>query len=110
MVETTKLVANSSMLFGIIDEQDSLIAFCRVLTDRCIFAYIYDVIVKSDFRNQGLGNMLFEAVLTHPELSKLNSIELVCRKEMMEYYQKYGFSTDYGKSVAMRLKSDNSCF
>ena len=110
MVETKKLVANSSMIFGILDEQDSLVAFCRVLTDRCIFAYIYDVIVKPDCRNQGLGNMLLKAALAHPELRKLNSIELVCRKEMMEYYKKYGFSADYGKSVAMRLKSDNTCF
>jgi predicted GNAT family N-acyltransferase len=110
MGDTKKIIKNSSMIFGIVDQQDSLVAFCRVLTDSCFFAYIYDVIVKPDHRNQGLGNMLLQSVLAHPDLSKLNSMELVCRKDMAEYYQQYGFSTDYGQSVAMRLKSDDGCF
>ena len=108
--ETQNIVTNSSMIFGMVNKQNSLVAFCRVLTDSCVFAYIYDVIVKSNHRNQGLGNMLLKAVITHPELSKLDSIELVCRKEMMEYYQQHGFSSDYGQSIAMRLKSDTTCF
>ena len=102
--ETKKIVVNSSMIFAMVNQQNDLVAFCRVLTDSCFFAYLYDVIVKSDHRKQGLSNMLLKAVIAHPELSKLDSIELVCRKEMMEYYQQHGFSSDYGKSIAMRLE------
>ena len=104
ILDVKRIVKNSSLIFGLVDQSDSLIAFCRVLTDHCIFAYIYDFIVKSDCRNQGLGDMTLKAVLDHPKLKLLDSIELVCRKNMTGYYQKYGFSVDYGQSIPMQLK------
>ena len=47
ILDVKRIVKNSSLIFGLVDQSDSLIAFCRVLTDHCIFAYIYDFIVKS---------------------------------------------------------------
>ena len=35
--DTKNIVSNSSVIFGIVDQNDSLIAFCRVLTDYCVF-------------------------------------------------------------------------
>lgn len=108
--DTEKIVANSSMIFGFVDQNNSLVAFCRILTDHCVFAYIYDLIVKHEYRNLGFGGKIIEAVKNHPEIKLLDSIELVCRKEMIEFYQQHGFTTDYGKSISMRFKSVSANF
>ena len=110
LTDTKKILANSSLIFAVVDENKELVAFCRVLTDRCFFAYIYDVIVKEEHRGNGLGDSLINAVIHHPDSQSLSSIELVCRKESIPFYQKNGFSTDYGKSVAMRLKLETAVF
>jgi N-acetylglutamate synthase-like GNAT family acetyltransferase len=106
-----KILNHSTQIFAFIEETDeNLIAFCRVLSDQCYFAYIYDVIVKPGLRGKGLGRELIDTVLQHSEIKKLSSVELVCRKGMAPFYKKIGFSVDYGESVAMRLKLQHQMF
>ena len=40
--------------------------------------------------------------MNHRGLSAIETIELVCRKEMSPFYKIFGFTTDYGESVSMR--------
>ena len=101
--ETSQLLKNSSYHFGFVDNSGSLVAFCRVLTDKCYFAYIYDVIVKSNFRGVGIGSALIKNVVSYEHIRNLESIELVCRQNTIEFYESLGFSQDYGKSKPMRL-------
>lgn len=103
------ILANSSMTFGLIDNQTQrLIGFSRVLTDYFRFAYIYDVIIHPDFRGQDLGKYLIQTIVDIPEIKQLHSVELVCRKDKVSFYEQFGFSHDYGLSVAMRRLKTNA--
>ena len=99
------ILSNSSFYIGIIDiDNDKLIAFARVLTDHFQYSYIYDVIVDKSYRNLGLGKQLIEIIINHPTINGIKNIELVCRKEMMSFYSRFGFTDSYGKSISMRLQ------
>ncbi len=101
------ILSNSSFYVGIVAENNNqLIAFSRVLTDYFQFSYIYDVIVHENYRGQGLGKQLIEIIINHPTMTNIKNIELVCRKEMMSFYNQFGFTEDYGKSISMRLQKE----
>lgn len=87
-----KLLLNSDFIFGICESQSQkLIAFSRVLSDRVFRAIVFDVIVAADYRSKGLGLLLIEQIVSHPELSKVECIQLFCLPEMIPFYQKFGF-------------------
>lgn len=80
-----KIVDNSSIIFGMVDHKNNLIAFSRVLTDYFLFSYIYDVLVDSKYQGLGLGRRVVEEIINYPALQGINNIELVCPKEMMDF-------------------------
>lgn len=99
------ILANSSFYIGIVLEKtNKLIAFSRVLTDYFQFSYVYDVIVDEAYRGHGFGKILIEEIINNPKLRNIKNIELVCRKEMMPFYNQFGFTDDYKQSVSMRLQ------
>lgn len=99
------ILGNSSLIICVIDQENNrLAAFSRILTDYFQFAYVYDVIVEKQYRRAGLSNLLLNSILEHPKLIKIESIELICRREMIPFYKKFGFSDDYGASVSMRRR------
>lgn len=102
-VET--ILSNSSFIIAVTDNtNDKLAGFSRILTDYFKFSYVYDVIVEISYRNQEVGKLLLNAITNHPKLQRIENIELVCRKELKTFYRKFGFSEDYGESIAMRRR------
>ena len=104
--ETQKVVKNSSIVIGLVDSNNDLRAFVRMLTDYIFKAIIFDVIVDESFRSRGLGKELMKLVLEHKELKDVKHFELYCLPEMIEFYKGYGFSDELRELVFMRL--DNS--
>ena len=104
--ETQKVVANSSIVIGLVDSNNDLRAFTRVLTDYTFKAIIFDVIVDESFRNKGLGRELMKLVLKHKELKDIRHFELYCLPEMIEFYKSYGFSDELGELVFMRKEKN----
>ena len=97
------ILKNSSLIFGLVDTNtNKLIGFTRVLTDFFKFVYIYDVIIDPKYRDMKLGKKLINTVLEHPAIHGINSVELICKKEMMSFYKQFGFTENYGESIAMR--------
>ena len=47
------------------------VGLTRVVTDRTIYAYLCDVYILEDCRQQGLGKWMLEVVLNYPELRGL---------------------------------------
>ncbi|QCI28121.1 GNAT family N-acetyltransferase [Caminibacter pacificus] len=88
--EVIKMLQNSTFVFGIV-ENNELIAFSRVLSDKVYKAFIFDVIVRSDCRNRGLAKILMENILNHEELKNVKTFELYCKEEMIGFYEKFGF-------------------
>lgn len=89
--QTQEVVNNSSLIFGIVDKDDNLVAFCRVISDFIFKAFIFDVIVDKNHRGKGFGDMLINTVINHPKLVDVESIELYCLPQMEVFYAKYGF-------------------
>ncbi|MFH1501660.1 MAG: GNAT family N-acetyltransferase [Candidatus Eisenbacteria bacterium] len=67
-----------------------LVRFARVLTDGRFHAFLLDVIVDRQFRGRGFAHMLMEAVVGHPGLSDVHSIELIGQPELVGFYEKWG--------------------
>jgi predicted GNAT family N-acyltransferase len=101
--ETQKVVENSSIVIGLVDNDNDLKAFSRVLTDYTFKAVIFDVIVEERLRNKGIGKELIRLILEHEDLKEVKHFELYCLPEMIEFYKSYGFSDELGELVFMRL-------
>lgn len=79
-------------------------AFARVLTDFAIKALIFDVIVDGNYRQQGLGKKLVDAVVAHPALKAVRHLELYCLPELVPFYERWGFTDSLGGLRLMRLE------
>lgn len=93
----------SDAVVAVIDvSADRVVGFARALTDRTYFAIVLDVVVVSALQAQGLGRLIMDAVVSHPALHKVRSIELVCQQELIDFYRQWGFDDQVGGSTLMR--------
>jgi hypothetical protein len=63
------MLAATDLLYALVDEDDSLVAFGRVLTDRIYVALTLDVIVAPALRRAGPGSLLVEHICADPALT-----------------------------------------
>jgi len=66
------------------------IGFGRVVTDRAVFGYFADIFVLPEFRGSGVGKRLVRAMLDHPDVGRLNSVQLRTR-DAHGLYAQFGF-------------------
>lgn len=90
-LETIQKSVQNSLCFGVYHE-DQQIAFARIVTDYCTFAYLCDVVVAENFRSQGISKWLMNCIMNHPELSGLRRF-LLATSDAHGLYEKYGFKT-----------------
>lgn len=103
--EIRKMVYNSTVVIGLINnETEELVGFARVITDSIYRAFVFDVMTKESFRNNGIGTILMNYILEHPLVREVDRLELYCPDRLVGYYEKFGFSTDVNGSNLMRLK------
>lgn len=69
---------------------DRQVAFARLVTDYCTYAYLCDVFVDEEFRGQGLSKWMMEAIMSNPDLSELRRFTLFT-KDAHGLYAKFGF-------------------
>lgn len=100
--DTIRCVAGSQVCIGILDANNNLIGFARVISDFIYKAIIFDVIVSEDSRGNGVGQRLMDLVKNHDELQKVKHFELYCLPEMEAFYSNFGFSTDIDGIKLMR--------
>ena len=100
--QTQRVVEGSPIVIGLVDGNNALVGFARVLTDYICKAIIFDFIVAETARKRGLGDRLMKLIQGHPSLVDVQHIELYCLPEMTRYYQQYGFSDDTGGLRLMR--------
>jgi GNAT superfamily N-acetyltransferase len=87
--EQTVTAINNSLCFGLYWRTEQ-IGFARVVSDFATFAYLGDVFVVSEFRGRGLGKLLMETIVAHPQLQGLRRW-LLATKDAHGLYEKYGF-------------------
>jgi predicted GNAT family N-acyltransferase len=103
--ETRQCVAGSQICIGLVDGNNDLAGFTRVLTDFTFKALIFDVIVRSSERGKGLGDQLISHLKSHQQLQGIKHFELYCMPDMLDFYGRHGFSTDVGEMRLMRQVS-----
>ncbi len=100
--ETTACINGSQICIGIVDDNDELIAFTRILSDFIYKAIIFDLIVCELQRGNGIGQKMIGLIKNHTQLKKVKHFELYCLPEMEPFYANFGFSTDVGGIKLMR--------
>lgn len=97
--DVVKMLCNSDHVFGAVEDgTDRLCAFTRVLTDEVYRAVLFDVVVHPEHRGKGLAGMVLEAVISHPDLASVENLLLYCKPDVIELYEKWGF-TDGSSSM-----------
>ena len=105
--EVRRMLAASILVVAVTHRPSGrLVGFARVLTDEVYLAVVLDVIVAPDVRGTGLGATLLDAIVGHPRLAAVRSIELVCQPEVMPFYRRWGFTDQVGGSRLMRRTVD----
>lgn len=98
-----RMLAGSDVVVGLADgDTGPLIAFARAITDGAFLAVVLDVIVDPARRGMGLGSRLLAELLARPELDGVESIELVCQPELVDFYRRFGFTDAVGRSLLLR--------
>ena len=105
LMDTKKCIEGSQVCIGLIDDNDSLQGFARVLTDYIFKALIFDLIVAKEQRGKGLGDYLMSLIRNHQELKHVKHFELYCLPELFGFYEKHGFSKDVDDIRLMRLEN-----
>jgi GNAT superfamily N-acetyltransferase len=77
----------NSFCIGLYDEKRQ-IGFARVVTDYATFAWLCDVFIIEEYRGQGLGKWLIEAITADPDLRKLRMF--LGTRDAHGLYERYG--------------------
>lgn len=67
------------------------VGFARVVTDYATFAWLCDVFVAEEARSLGLGKLLVETIMAHPELQGLRRW-MLATADAHELYRRFGFA------------------
>jgi GNAT superfamily N-acetyltransferase len=94
--------------FAFLDTDDRLLAFARVVGDGVYKATIFDVIVAPDLRGSGLGKVVMDAVMEHPQVAAVRHVELQCKPELAGFYEEWGFQTVEGIVYARRVSAGST--
>lgn len=82
-----KSLDNSICYAGFID--DMLIGFGRVVTDYSTMYWVCDIIIDENFRGNGYGKKIMEAIMQTQSLDGL--LGILATKDAHKLYEKYGF-------------------
>jgi GNAT superfamily N-acetyltransferase len=105
--DAERMLAGSDLVVALVHRPSGrLVGFARVITDEVYVAVVLDVIVAPGARASGLGAILMDAVVGHPRLSTVRSIELVCQPDLVAFYRRWGFTEQVGRSRLMRRTAD----
>ncbi|HMS09547.1 MAG TPA: GNAT family N-acetyltransferase [Pyrinomonadaceae bacterium] len=88
--EQTRTAIENSMCFGVFNGERQ-IAFARVVSDKATFAYVGDVFVIEEYRGRGIGKMLMQKIVEHPELQGLRRWVLATR-DAHGLYEQFEFA------------------
>ena len=87
VVERT--IANSLCFGAYLD--DKQVGFARVITDYAVIGYLADTFVVPEWRGQGIGEALVEAIVEHPDLAGLQVV-LLRSTDSHSLYARFGFT------------------
>lgn len=107
LADVRRMLAGTDEIVAFADgETAELVAFARVITDYVYKAWIYDVIVAPDRRGEGLGRRLLDRLLAHPRLADVRDFELYCQPDLVDFYERWGFTDAVDTTLMRRREAD----
>ncbi len=101
--DVRRMLSHSTFLIGMRDSRtDRLVAFARVVTDQVYKALLLDVVVDPEYQGTGLGKRLMDIAMEHPIVSRIEHVDLFCTKDMIPFYERWGFVFQEGETKWMR--------
>ena len=85
------MLAGSDLVISATGPAGELVGFVRAITDGVFRATIFDVIVRPDWRDRGIGAELIRRAHDHPVLAGCRRVELICLEEMVPWYERFGY-------------------
>jgi len=87
--EIVERSVRGSICFGAY-RADTQVGFARVISDRATYAYVADVFVLEPFRGRGVGRLIMQCIMSHPDLQNLRRWSLLTR-DAHALYRPFGF-------------------
>jgi len=87
--ESVQRSIENSLCFGAY-RRSIQVGFARVLTDYTAVAYLMDVFVLEELRGRGIGRLLIECALNHPDLKVVKWF--LKTSDAHSLYEKFGFT------------------
>jgi predicted GNAT family N-acyltransferase len=101
--DVATMLDNTDLFATVVDTNtNTMLGFARVLTDHTYVASVMDVIVAEDSQGNGYGAQLMDALVNHPSLANVQSLELSCQQALEKFYERWGFTARVGGSRLMR--------
>jgi GNAT superfamily N-acetyltransferase len=100
LASVEKCIKNSLCFGAYLDGRQ--IGFARLVTDFVRYAHLLDVFILPEFRGQGIGKLLMENILEHPELRTIVRYTLGTQ-DAHGFYAKFGFSAFANPERQMEL-------
>lgn len=99
-INILKKAMENSLCFAVLDGEDKLVGFARMITDKATFAYLADVFILESHRGQGLSKMLMTFIMQYPSLQGLRRI-LLATSDAHDLYKKFDFTPLYSADTFM---------
>ncbi len=95
-----RMLAHTDLCFSVRFE-NSLVAFCRILTDFTFRGSLWDVMVHPDHQGKGLGTELIRYALDHPAVAPVPLI-VTYTTELQDFLAPMGFRPQEGLMMLLR--------
>ncbi len=98
--ELYQAAANSWYTLAAYDD-DQLVGFGRIVSDRLLHAMIYELIVSPAYQNQGIGGEILSRLVLHCQEAGIRDIQLFCAAGKRQFYEKRGFAARQNDAPGM---------
>ena len=105
--ETVDQAARGSLNFGVLDTDNKLLGYARVVTDHATFAWVCDVYVDPSTRGLGIGLLLAESVVATLRPMGLKRV-LLSTLDAHGLYERVGFESFPNPEKLMQLNQSKS--
>ena len=91
--QTVEKIVKKSFCFACAFDGKKIIGIGRAISDGTSDAYIQDVAVLNEYRNQGIGKQIIIKILDYLIRKKIGWIGLIAEPGSSGFYEKLGFKT-----------------
>ena len=100
-IQDIKKSLNNSILVTTAWKDEFLIGMSRATGDGIFNATIWDVAVRPDYQNQGIGSLIIKSMLTKLDDHGISLITLYSECAKKNFYSKLGFESNSAKIIGM---------